>query len=72
VSVYAGALFGTYDDALVFPLGLTVRLGHGWSFTPQYEGHASHGWVSYTWSRYQVSTLLVRWRHPGLSINVGF
>src|SRR5688572_21039719 len=33
VSVYASALYGSFDDEFVFPFGATVRLGKQWTFT---------------------------------------
>lgn len=72
VSVYASALYGTWDDEFVFPLGANLRLGRHWTFTPQYDGHASHGLLSYAWDRYSITGMLVRWRHPGVAFNIGF
>lgn len=72
VSVYAGALYGTWDDEFVFPFGANLRLGKQWSFTPQFDGHASHGLLSYSWDRYSITGLLIRWRHPGIAFNIGF
>lgn len=72
VSVYFSALYGTWDDEFVFPFGVNVRLGKRWVFTPQYDGHAAHGLLSYSWDRYSVTGMLVRWRHPGIAFNIGF
>ena len=72
VSVYFSALYGTFDDEWVYPFGVNVRLGRQWTFTPQYDGHASHGLLTYAWDRYSVTGVLVRWRHPGIAFNVGF
>ena len=43
VGVYFSALYGTWDDEFVFPFGANLRLGRYWTFTPQFDGHASHG-----------------------------
>jgi hypothetical protein len=72
VSLYGGALYGSFDDEVVYPFGANFRLGNQWTFTPQFDGHASHGLVTYAWGRYSVTGLLVRWRHPGVAFNVGF
>jgi hypothetical protein len=72
VGVYAGGLYGSYDDQVVVPFGLTWSFAPGWSFNPQFDGHASHGLVSYSWDRYTVTGLLIRWRHPGFAVNIGF
>jgi hypothetical protein len=72
IGVYAGALYGTWDDELVFPFGANLHLGRHWTLTPQFDGHASHGLVTYSWDRYSITGLLVRWRHPGIAFNVGF
>ena len=71
-SVYAGPLFGTWDQEIVFPFGLNYRLGSRWVLNPQFDGHAAHGLLSYTWDRYTLSGVLVRWRHPGVALSVGF
>ena len=72
VGVYASALYGSYDDEFVFPFGVNFRLGDHWTFSPQYDGHASHGLLTYAWDRYSITGMLVRWRHPGIALNVGF
>lgn len=72
VSLYFSALYGTFDDEWVYPFGANFRLARGWTFTPQYDGHASHGLLTYSWDRYSITGLLVRWRHPGIAVNVGF
>lgn len=72
VSLYVSALYGTWDDEFVFPFGANFRLGKRWTFTPQFDGHASHGLLTYAWDRYGVTGMLVRWRHPGIAFNVGF
>jgi hypothetical protein len=72
VSIYAGALYGTWDDEFVFPFGANFRIARGWTFTPQYDGHAAHGLLTYAWSRYSVTGMLVRWRHAGVAFNIGF
>jgi hypothetical protein len=72
VSLYGGPLYGSFDDEFVYPFGANFRLGDHWTFTPQYDGHASHGLLTYAWDRYSVSGILVRWRHPGIAFNIGF
>jgi hypothetical protein len=72
VSVYFSALYGTFDEEFVYPFGVNIRFARGWTFTPQFDGHASHGLVTYSWDRYSVTGMLVRWRHPGIAFNVGF
>lgn len=72
VSVYLGGLYGTWDDEFVFPFGANFHVARGWMFTPQFDGHASHGLLSYSWDRYSVTGLLVRWRYPGIAFNIGF
>lgn len=72
VGVYFSALYGTFDDEFVFPFGASVRLGKHWTFTPQYDGHASHGLLSYAWKQYSLTGMLIRWRHPGVAFNIGF
>lgn len=72
VSVYAGALYGTFEDEFVFPFGAGIRLSRRWTFTPQFDGHASHGLLSYTRGGWTVTGLLIRWRHPGVAFNLAF
>mgnify|MGYP007078504674 CR=1 FL=1 len=72
VSVYFSALYGGFDDEWVYPFGANVRLGRQWTFTPQFDGHAAHGLLTYSWDRYSVTGLLVRWRYPGVAFSLGF
>lgn len=72
IAPYFSALYGSFDDEWVFPFGVAIRVGKRWTFTPQYDGHASHGLLTYSWDRYSVTGMLVRWRHPGIAFNVGF
>lgn len=72
VSLYFSALYGSFDDEWVYPFGANFRLGRQWTFTPQFDGHAAHGLLTYAWDRFSVTGLLVRWRHPGVAFNVGF
>jgi len=72
VSGYFSLLYGTYDGELTFPFGANFRLGRQWTFNPQYDGRSFHGLLTYSWERYSVTGLLVRWKHPGIAFNVGF
>jgi hypothetical protein len=72
VGVYFGPLWGSFDDELLFPFGATLRLGKRWSVTPSFDGHAFHQLIGYSWGRYTLTGILVRGRHPGMAINVGF
>jgi hypothetical protein len=72
VSAYWGVLWGSYEDEFIFPAGLNFRLGNQWTVTPQYDGHASHGLLTYSWDRYSVTGMLIRWRYPGVAFNIGF
>lgn len=72
MSLYVSALYGTWDNEFVFPFGANLRLGNRWTFTPQFDGHASHGLLTYSWDRYSVTGMLLRWRYPGVAFNVGF
>jgi hypothetical protein len=72
MSVYFSSLYGTFNDEWVFPFGANFRLGRHWTFSPQFDGHAAHGLLTYSWDRYSVTGMLVRWRYPGVAFNVGF
>lgn len=72
VAPYFGVLYGSFDDEVVFPFGAAIRLGKHWTLTPQFDGHAVHGLLGYTWDRYSVTGVLVRGREPGVAFNVAF
>ncbi|MFN3649847.1 MAG: hypothetical protein ACK47B_09705 [Armatimonadota bacterium] len=72
IAPYFSVLYGSFDDELVYPFGMVIRLGDQWSVTPTFDGHAFHQLVTYSWDRYSVSGLLIRGRYPGIAVNVGF
>lgn len=72
LGVYVSAFYGSFDNEFLIPFGANVRLGRQWTFTPQFDGHAAHGLLSYSWDRFTVTGMLIRWRHPGVAFNIGF
>jgi hypothetical protein len=72
VAPYFSVLYGSFDDEFVYPLGATIRLGRQWTVTPQFDGHAFHQLITYSWDRYSLTGILVRGRDPGIAFNVGF
>lgn len=72
VAPYFSALYGTFQEEFVFPLGARIRIARGWSALPSYDGHAFHPMLEYAFQRYTVTGIMIRSRDPGVALTVGF
>jgi hypothetical protein len=69
---YVGVAYGTHEDEARVIAGASVRLARGLSSLVIFDGVHVHPTFGYASARYGVSLLLVRGRHPGLSVNLRF
>jgi hypothetical protein len=69
---YVGLAYGTYEDRARAIGGMNVRFGGGWSALVIFDGVHLHPTATFARGRFGASLLLVRGRHPGLSVNARF
>ncbi|MEX2242788.1 MAG: hypothetical protein WD716_02965 [Fimbriimonadaceae bacterium] len=72
IAPYMGLSWSTWEDRLLFPAGVNVALGPQWDLMQMYDGRNSHTLVTYKTSTVNYSLILVKERHIGFSVGVGF
>jgi hypothetical protein len=69
---YVGVSWSTWEDRLLFPAGMNVALAPEWDFLQMYDGRNCHSLVTFKTARVNYTLMLVRMRHVGLSVGIGF
>jgi hypothetical protein len=69
---YVGVSWSTWEDRMLFPAGMNVALAPEWDFLQMYDGRNSHSLVTYKTERVNYTLMLVRMRHIGFSVGIGF
>jgi len=69
---YVGVSWSTWEDRLLFPAGLNVALANEWDLLGMYDGRNCHTLLTYKTSTVNYTVMLIRMRHIGFSIGVGF
>lgn len=73
IGPYAGLTFGTFDDTLRFIGGLNVAIREGVSGSFVFDGVHGHAMLNARLAHgLSFTFLMVRGKHPGASLNVGF
>lgn len=69
---YVGLSWSTWEDRLLFTAGMNVALAPEWDLLQMYDGRNSHSLLTYKTERVNYTVMLVRMRHIGFSVGIGF
>lgn len=69
---YAGLSWSTWEDKLLFPVGVNVSLALEWDFLQMYDGRNSHSLVTFKTETTNYTVMLIRMERIGLSVGIGF
>ncbi|MGV3617296.1 MAG: hypothetical protein ACO1SV_18365 [Fimbriimonas sp.] len=69
---YVGISYSEWEDTLLFPFGLNVSLAPQWDLLGMNDGRNSHLLLTYKLPTTNVSLMLIKMRHPGLSLGFSF
>lgn len=69
---YAGMSWSTWEDRMLFPVGVNVALDKEWDALQMYDGRNSHFLLTYKQASSNVSLVLVKMKHIGLSVGYGW
>jgi hypothetical protein len=72
VAPYAGVSWSEYEERFVFPFGVNVGLGRGWSAMLINDGVHTHLSATYARSRFSVTALMVERKHFGVTVGMAF
>jgi hypothetical protein len=72
VAPYVGLSWSTWEDKLLLPAGVNVALAPAWDFLQMYDGRNCHSLVTFKTAKVNYTLMLVRMRHIGLSVGIGF
>ena len=72
VAPYAGISYSGHADAFVFPFGLNVALGKGWSAMLMNDGVHTHLSATYSRRNWSVTALAVERKNLGVTLGVSF
>ncbi|HZH97723.1 MAG TPA: hypothetical protein VEX38_02025 [Fimbriimonadaceae bacterium] len=64
--------YGSDEGRLAFPFGANLVVSERLTLQGLYDGNYSHGLVTYRFADVNVSFVLARMKHPGLSLSFGF
>jgi hypothetical protein len=72
VAPYAGVSWSGYEERLLYPFGLNVALGKGWSAMLINDGVHTHVSATYGRGNVALTVLAVERKHAGISVGVTF
>lgn len=72
IAPYVGISYSGFEDKLLYPYGLNVALGRGWSALYLHDGAHAHLATTYNWKTYGVTLLAVRRRDFGINLSTSF
>jgi hypothetical protein len=69
---YVGISYSEWEDTLLFPFGVNFALHHRWDLLGMNDGRNSHVLLTYKMETMNVSLMLIKMRHPGVSVGFSF
>jgi hypothetical protein len=72
VAPYVGISYSEWERGLLFPFGVNYQLAPQWDFLGMNDGRNSHLLLTYRMSVTNLTAMLVKMRHPGISIGFAF
>lgn len=71
-SAYVSLSYSEWEDTLLVPFGATWHLADAWDLTGMHDGRNTHALATYKLPQANVSLLLIKLRHPGISVGFAF
>jgi hypothetical protein len=72
IAPYVGVSWSTWEDRLLFPAGLNLAIAPEWDLMQMYDGRNSHALVTYKTRTVNYSLMMVKMKHFGVSVGIGF
>ena len=69
---YVGVSYSEFEERLLFPAGLNVALLPEWDLLGMYDGRNTHALLTYKTESVNYSLMLIKMKHVGFSVGVGF
>lgn len=69
---YISVSYSEWEQRLLFPFGVNIALAPEWDLLPMHDGRNTHLLLTYKQANYNITGMLVKMRHPGISIGFGF
>src|SRR5687768_2587616 len=72
IAPYAGASYSTFENRMLYPLGVNVAVGSHWSAMLINDGVHTHLSATWAWNRFAVTLLAVERKDVGVTIGARF
>ncbi len=72
IGPYVSVFYSEWEDKIIFPFGVNVSLAPQWDFLPMHDGRNTHLLLTYKLAKTNVSLMLIKMRHPGISLGFSF
>jgi hypothetical protein len=72
VSPYVSLFYSEWERGFIFPFGVTIPLNEHWELLPMNDGRNTHVLLTHKLEKMSMSFMLVKMRHPGLSLGFSF
>ncbi len=72
VAPYVSLYYSEWERTILFPFGVTVPISPQWDFLGMNDGRNTHLLATYKMEKSNVSLMLIKMRHPGISVGFSF
>ncbi len=69
---YVSLYYSEWERTILFPFGVTVPISPQWDFLGMNDGRNTHLLATYKMKKSNVSLMLIKMRHPGISVGFSF
>lgn len=69
---YFSLYYSEWEDRFIFPFGANVALHEQWDLLPMNDGRNTHLLLTYKLESSNITLMLIKMRHPGISYGFGF
>ncbi len=72
VAPYVSLFYSEWERKMIFPFGVNIALTPAWDFLPMNDGRNTHLLLTHKFQKSNISLMLIKMRHPGLSLGFSF
>jgi hypothetical protein len=72
IAPYVSLYYSEWERGFIFPFGANVSLNGRWDLMPMNDGRNTHVLLTHKMKRTNVTMMLIKMRHPGVSLGFAF
>ena len=72
IAPYVSLYYSEWEEKVIFPFGVTFALSPTWDLLPMNDGRNTHVLLTYKMAKTNISLMLIKMKHPGVSLGFSF